>query len=189
MADMLLPDLDKLFCNFELGLDAEHVCVTGVEEDQYQILKQSIPSDTEYQDDIKADHVSESTSIPPNIDITTTDPTHTSLQMPLLPPIPPIPAQPSPTPTPIPTPTTPPTPPLIPKRPPQVVASLAKRRRKRNKRETASTLCNTNNPNPGSSKYQTPTVDQYKAKYKKCPWSQINIQRGAMSYDPYMVVI
>ena len=168
----LLPDLDKPFCNFELGLDAEHVCVTGIDDDQYEILQQSIPSDTEYVDDIKTYSESESTTLPPNIEYSTSSSNEdTDLDM----------FATAPVPTPSPT--------NIPTGPPQVVASLEKRRRKRTRRETACRLCNTNNPNPSSTKHKVPTLEQYKAKYKKCPWSQINIQRPPLSYDKFLFVM
>ena len=64
----LLPDLNKAFCNFELGLDAEHVCVTAVNECQQKLLQLSMPSDTECEADIKTQFQSESATLPPTIE-------------------------------------------------------------------------------------------------------------------------
>ena len=42
MASILgLPDLNRNFCNFELGIDAEHVRITDIPNDGYELLKES----------------------------------------------------------------------------------------------------------------------------------------------------
>ena len=66
---LFLPDLDRRFCNFELGLDAEHVCVTGINDDEYEILQESMPSDSDYDESaISTNSESASTTLPPSVE-------------------------------------------------------------------------------------------------------------------------
>ena len=60
-----LPDLNKTFCNFGLGLVAEHVCVTDALDEQFELLQQSIPSDAD--DPISSNSEMRLTTLPPNI--------------------------------------------------------------------------------------------------------------------------
>ena len=68
MAFLGLPDLDKTFCNFEHGLDAENVSVSEISHDAYHLLQDALSNDND------SDHIqsnlseSPSTTLPPNID-------------------------------------------------------------------------------------------------------------------------
>ena len=62
-----LPDLNRTFCNFELGLDAEQVRVTDIPDDQMELLQNAIPSDSDI-DEITIRSDSPSTTLPPNIE-------------------------------------------------------------------------------------------------------------------------
>ena len=62
-----LPDLERSFVNCELGIDAEHVCVTHIHNDGLQLLHNSMQNDTDL-DDITTNSESSSTTFPPNIE-------------------------------------------------------------------------------------------------------------------------
>ena len=66
-----LPDLNKTFCNIEHGLDGEHVTVTDIPNDDFQLLHAAISSSNHNDDEIKSNHSvisSPPTSLPPDIE-------------------------------------------------------------------------------------------------------------------------